>query len=77
MQALAVTVATLTKQIADLTLVNEVLQLLEVILEVLHTDTHLVLHFVVQYKHLSTPCMQAFMYCFTTVSHAQHKLSSH
>jgi hypothetical protein len=42
MQALGATLATLTKQIAGLTLVNEVLQLLEVILEVVQTDTHLV-----------------------------------
>jgi hypothetical protein len=48
MQALAVTVATLAKQIAGLTLVKEVLQRLEVILEVVHTELHLVLDCVVR-----------------------------
>jgi hypothetical protein len=46
--------ATLTKQIAGLTLVNEVLQLLEVILEVVHTELHLISYFLVQCKHLGS-----------------------
>jgi hypothetical protein len=66
----------LTKQNTDLQLVNEVLQLLEVMLEVVHTGTHLIFYILAQYKHLGSMYKGSHV-CFKPVSHAQHKLSSY